>query len=361
MKRVVFDLDDTISVHRNRDYANATPVAPVIEQMRRLRADLPEVQIVILTARGMASCNGDAKLAEERNRPVLEDWLKRNGVPYDEIIFGKPLGDAYVDDKAVSATEFASWGCARLSGGYSGKPVTRVGTIVVKRCDNAQEVADWYALAHSYCFRDVSFPTLISHQLGKLYLRYEVGIPLSGLSVETLVRGKYLQKVKRAVDDFGECRMETDNDVPAYVAYVADRCRSVGIDPKPYCEPVERLAERLRVRTFHHGDFSTMNIIRRTDGSIVAIDPNPKGDVQNHLVDAAKFYASLCGLEAVLSGKPVETGRADAGRAFLALFAPEEQFAVVALARTLVIRVAYYSHKRGEGHIVSRLLEDVRL
>lgn len=30
--RAVFDLDDTISVHNNRDYANATPIMPVVKK-----------------------------------------------------------------------------------------------------------------------------------------------------------------------------------------------------------------------------------------------------------------------------------------------------------------------------------------
>lgn len=361
--RIVFDLDDTISVHRNRDYANATPVCGVIEKMRRIRSEMPEVQIVILTARGMASCNGDANLAEAKNRPVLEEWLARNGVPYDEIIFGKPLGDAYVDDKAVSAEEFSSWGCARLHGGFSGNPVTRVGTIVVKQCPNAQDVADWYTLAHAYggSGLPVSFPKLISHQLGKLYLRYEEGVPLSDMDADAIVRGGYLDTVREAVLRFGEFKHETRNDVDSYFRYIEGRCAEIGVEADRFVKPLFPFREMLEERTFHHGDFSTMNLIRRNDGSLCAIDPNPKGDVKCWMIDAAKFYASLCGLEAVLRGADIDANRAMAACRFLEGFPGIKAECIIALARTLVIRVAYYAHKRGEGHIVSRILEEVKL
>jgi len=33
-------------------------------------------------------------------------WLEEHSVPYDQLIFGKPYGDVYVDDKAVNANDF---------------------------------------------------------------------------------------------------------------------------------------------------------------------------------------------------------------------------------------------------------------
>lgn len=35
------------------------------------------------------------------------NWLQRHGIPYDTLIMGKPLGDVYIDDKAI---RFSSWG-----------------------------------------------------------------------------------------------------------------------------------------------------------------------------------------------------------------------------------------------------------
>jgi len=40
---------------------------------------------------------------------MTEKWLKDNRVCYDELIFGKPAADVYVDDKAVLPEDFAIW------------------------------------------------------------------------------------------------------------------------------------------------------------------------------------------------------------------------------------------------------------
>lgn len=43
------------------------------------------------------------------DEPAVEEWLYRNQVPFDKLICGfKPLGDIYVDDKAINSEEL-SW------------------------------------------------------------------------------------------------------------------------------------------------------------------------------------------------------------------------------------------------------------
>ena len=38
---------------------------------------------------------------------VTLDWLERHNVEYDEILFGKPNADVYIDDRAVRFEEWA--------------------------------------------------------------------------------------------------------------------------------------------------------------------------------------------------------------------------------------------------------------
>ena len=37
---------------------------------------------------------------------TTSDWLKNNGVKYHRLMFGKPNGDYYIDDKNLSIKEF---------------------------------------------------------------------------------------------------------------------------------------------------------------------------------------------------------------------------------------------------------------
>ena len=137
----VFDVDDTICRHKNRDYANAEPIVPDIDKIRELREN--GCTIVLYTARGQVSCKGDISLIEERNRDILETWLKRHDVPYDKLLFGKPLGDFYVDDKAVNLEDFLAKKQQKLTSG-SGATVTTDGNTVVKKANNVHEQNSWY-------------------------------------------------------------------------------------------------------------------------------------------------------------------------------------------------------------------------
>ena len=104
--RIIFDLDHTICIPNlefkdiHRRYVMAKPIVKMIENVQKLHKK--GFYIIIYTARGMLSCKGNAKLAFQKNFSVTEKWLIDNGVPYDELIFGKPYGDYYVDDKSLS-------------------------------------------------------------------------------------------------------------------------------------------------------------------------------------------------------------------------------------------------------------------
>lgn len=37
----------------------------------------------------------------ETDRPMTEEWLQKHGYPYDQIIFGKPRADMYIDNLSM--------------------------------------------------------------------------------------------------------------------------------------------------------------------------------------------------------------------------------------------------------------------
>lgn len=106
MKRIVFDLDNTLCVTHNRDYANAEPRHDVIGRLRTLRNE--GFEIVIATSRNVNTHAGNLGKINVHTLPVILDWLKRHEIPFDEIYVGKPwCGDEgfYVDDRAVRPSE----------------------------------------------------------------------------------------------------------------------------------------------------------------------------------------------------------------------------------------------------------------
>lgn len=110
MKRIVIDLDETISTKKkDEEYANAKPKLDVIQKLHYFRA--LGYQICIFTSRNMNSFGGNIGLINIHTTPTIISWLNKYDVPYDELIVGKPwCGEDgfYVDDRAVRPNEFAS-------------------------------------------------------------------------------------------------------------------------------------------------------------------------------------------------------------------------------------------------------------
>lgn len=108
MKRIVIDLDNTITVAGDgQDYSSATPNIPLIAKLREYQA--LGFEIVILTARNMRTYSGQVGKINVHTLPLILDWLKQHDVPHDEVIVGKPwcgYEGFYVDDRAIRPDEF---------------------------------------------------------------------------------------------------------------------------------------------------------------------------------------------------------------------------------------------------------------
>ena len=104
--RFVIDLDDVICFTTNRDFKNSEPNKPVINKINELYKKGWE--IIIFTARGDKSC--DTLLEKEiKYKLITQDWLRKNNVLYNKLMFGKPNADYYVDDKNMSIEEFLNF------------------------------------------------------------------------------------------------------------------------------------------------------------------------------------------------------------------------------------------------------------
>jgi capsule biosynthesis phosphatase len=107
MKVACVDLDGTLCEQMpSGQYEHAPPRLDVIAKVNKLHRD--GWRIVIFTARGMNTCLGDAERARRTWESVTLSWLFMNGVEFDELKFGKPAADIYVDDKAVLPELFVS-------------------------------------------------------------------------------------------------------------------------------------------------------------------------------------------------------------------------------------------------------------
>lgn len=91
-----FDLDNTICKTINCDYENSIPIYERIEKIKELKQE--GHSIFIWTERGTDSKQNYTLLTVKQ----LETW----GIKYDQLIFGKPNYDIYVDDKSINVIDF---------------------------------------------------------------------------------------------------------------------------------------------------------------------------------------------------------------------------------------------------------------
>ena len=106
MKRLIFDLDDTLCTTQNGDYANAQPITEVVEKLREYHRQ--GFTIIINTSRNMRTYQGNIGAINKNTLPIIIDWLGRHDIPYDELYVGKPwcgFEGFYVDDKAIRPDE----------------------------------------------------------------------------------------------------------------------------------------------------------------------------------------------------------------------------------------------------------------
>lgn len=356
--RIVFDIDDTISRVRTKgDYANAEELTDVTDQIRSLKRQ--GHTIILHTARGMVSCGGDPEAARKKNETILKTWLSEHDVPYDEIWWGKPYADLYVDDKGVSLDDFKAEAIEYMQG-FSGAEVVKIGKMVIKTAENAEKQAKWYKETEER--KNVrkwrfNVPEVLSCNFGRLTMRLVEG------KKATEIDRREMWRVTRAVIDkvlkaFKKEILEGENDVDWYKDYVGSRAEEIGIDREKVEQDIERTRDLLKVRTYCHGDLSMSNIIVEGE-QITLIDPSQK-EVSSWLLDVSKYWASAKGLDAIISGRSKWKPDSHTGVMLINYLSPEECEAAHLLERGHWIRVARYAKVLGKRDVFEKLMEKIR-
>lgn len=118
--RICIDLDGVICKLKSegQSYADLEPVKGAVEKIRELKES--GHYTIIYTARHMKTCGGNFSMAIARIGKVTLDWLESYGIPYDEIVFGKPWADVYIDDNAL---RFEGWD--KIKDGGSNLPISK--------------------------------------------------------------------------------------------------------------------------------------------------------------------------------------------------------------------------------------------
>jgi capsule biosynthesis phosphatase len=118
--KLCIDLDGVICrlKKEGETYDILLPVEGAPEKLQELKA--AGHYIIINTARHMKTCQGNLGMVTARISLITLNWLEKYNVPYDEIYFGKPHADVYIDDNAF---RFSSWD--DIGGDGEGLPISK--------------------------------------------------------------------------------------------------------------------------------------------------------------------------------------------------------------------------------------------
>ena len=102
MKKLIycFDLDNVLCKTSSNDYKKSRPIKKNIQILDFLKKRGHYIKI--FTSRFMGRNKENKKLAMKQGYKFTKKQLKKWNVVYDDLIFGKPSYDIFIDDKNLS-------------------------------------------------------------------------------------------------------------------------------------------------------------------------------------------------------------------------------------------------------------------
>lgn len=273
-KTIITDLDDTLSFTQNRDWENAKPNIDLINKLNFFFKI--GYKIIIVTARGQISCNGNSIEADKKYRTQIETWLQKNNVLYHELSFQKKLAVYYIDDKSIRPDEFINIEHEELKG-MSGAYICRQNNYVHKTDKNSKFVVEWFDLAKKY----VAVPKIykiVGNTITMEFIKTTEPVSLSKLINELLK----FKKIKADKNDFN-----------SYIDRIDKHLTENNLEKK-YLDLLKKYNNYYNEnKSFCHGDAAIDNFISNKQ-NIYFIDPIYEKDLYSSwLLDISKLLKSL--------------------------------------------------------------------
>lgn len=323
-KRFCFDLDNTLVTYPKivGDYTTVMPIQKNINLVNFLHSLGHE--IIIHTARRMKTHHGNnGRVLADIGRITL-DTLEKFQIKYNEIYFGKPYADFYIDDCAINAFDDIQ----KYIGFYDlnieprdSNTITYTNSTVIKTSESLSGLKSYYSnmapeVSHYY-------PKLINTTNDSIEMELIHGLTLSQLHVNNCFMKFYLDKILDYFNDIH--KISTNDDIDIYGNYY-DKTKkrietySPNFNHIEYVETCSEIFNFLKVyevenkgvKGMIHGDPVFTNIILSETGTLKFIDMRGKvgekltvfGDI---FYDYAKVYQSLLGYDEILHGKKINS------------------------------------------------------
>lgn len=319
--RICFDLDNTLVTHPTNpgDYNSVLPIQRNIDYLKLLHR-LGHT-IIIYTARRFKTHKGNVGAIVADIGKITFDTLDKFNIPYDEIFFGKPYAQYYIDDLAVNANLSLDKALGIYNTDIAPRSFNEVkytNNTVIKHTSNKGEIYWYQNIPKSI---EKYFPKVISIQDNKIELERIDGISYSYLYINkqltydhllfliNIIRIIHNSKKSSTVNIYSNYSKKLHQRITKYPElYTKYNIVDLFIKIKNQLQEYENNKEGLI--GVIHGDPVFTNIFETPTG-IKFIDMRGKqgdeltiyGDVY---YDLAKIYQSLIGYDNILNGIEID-------------------------------------------------------
>lgn len=336
--RYCFDIDNTLVTYSSRldSKEDIKPIPSMVNLLRKLHEE--GNTIILHTARGMATHNSNLGLVMKKSAIQVLECLEKFAIPYDEIYFGKPHADIYIDDKAWNPYTNAAFQSAmfnynveksllHIEKGCSNNENTlyKKGQILIKegpRTSLDGEIFFYKSVEGTEL--EKYFPRfIVEHNVSEKSLAFEMefvqGTPVSKLFRNFLLTKHTLEKIVASLKELHETSFEKESNVDKnlilsnYIDKLNDRIKThKHYASLPQIEKVGSIintvlqeyinSERFKIAPIVLGDPWFDNMIYTSNHEIKFLDMKGKlgsfftlqGD---SLTDYAKLYQSILGFD----------------------------------------------------------------
>lgn len=327
--RICFDIDNTIIKYRlhGQSYSNATINAPIVILLRKLKS-LGHT-IILYTARGMKSAKQNYGQAMKTVAMETFESLDKNNIPYDEIYFGKPDADIYIDDKAFNPymNLLKSIGFENLDYSESSENTTNKFNSIRKVKDTVIKTGPLNSMRGEIFFYKAilntplcnKFPKYIDSSENTLQLQYVDGFTLFELLKDNLLTEKHIDTI---IDNFNDIHTNKEISIIITTDEIYDnymgklKKRSLNKNDYPFENTNEILdkidpfiidyLKRTQPVSIVHGDPWFSNTLLSRNNELIFLDM--KGDIAGKLTtngdaltDFGKILQSLLGFDYIVN------------------------------------------------------------
>ena len=323
-KRICFDLDNTLVTFPTirGDYTSVKPIEKNIKFLKYLKGF--GNTIIIYTARRMKTHNGNIGKINADIGKITFETLDNFNIPYDEIYFGKPYADFYIDDLALNCFDDLE----KELGYYNNKIEPRdfhtihMGSVdtIIKKGDLKGE--NYYYENIPISLKDM-FPLYISGNNTNITIEKINGLTVTELYLSEILNVNTFTHILNSINRIQTCDIIVDDEINLYANYASKLINRYKDFDYSLFENSRSIYESLLIKLQDyeeknkgrkkviHGDPVFTNIIINNYGKIKFIDMRGKvGDkltiYGDWLYDWAKIYQSIIGYDEILLSKFVD-------------------------------------------------------